>query len=79
MDAERKVINGLFPVTTTKAVYIDGTNKTLQEAINNGEICGEKYTRILIPSCVFILFADIFFVIISIFEGGMFRGWLRKK
>ena len=37
MDAERKVIAGLFPVTTTKAVYIDGTNKTLQEAINNGE------------------------------------------
>ena len=36
-------------------------------------------TRILIPSFVFILFADIFFVIISLFEGGLFRGWLAKK
>ena len=48
-------------------------------AINKGEACGEKYTRILIPSFVFILFADIFFIIFSIFEGGMFRGWLSKK
>ena len=48
-------------------------------AINQGECCGEKYTRILIPSFIFILFADIFFVIISVFEGGMFRGWLKKK
>lgn len=49
------------------------------KGINNGEVCGEKYTRILIPSFVFILFADIFFVLFSIFEGGMFRGWLSKK
>ena len=48
-------------------------------AINKGEACGEKYTRILLPSFVFILFADIFFIIFSIFEGGMFRGWLSKK
>ena len=48
-------------------------------AINKGEACGEKYTRILIPSFVFILFADIFFIIFSIFEGGMFRGWLSRK
>lgn len=48
-------------------------------AINTGEVCGEKYTRILIPSFIFILFADIFFTIFSIFEGGMFRGWLSKK
>lgn len=40
---------------------------------------GKKYTRILIPSFIFILFADIFFVIISVFEGGIFRGWLAKK
>lgn len=40
MDAERKVIENIFPVTTTKAVYIDGTGKTLQEAIDNGEIGG---------------------------------------
>ena len=49
------------------------------KAINTGNICGEKYTRILIPSFVFILFADIFFTIFSVFEGGMFRGWLSKK
>ena len=48
-------------------------------AINKAEVCGEKYTRILIPSFVFIIFADIFFVIFSIFEGGMFRGWLSRK
>lgn len=48
-------------------------------AIKNRERFGEKYTRILIPSFVFILFADIFFVIFSVFEGGMFRGWLKKK
>lgn len=49
------------------------------KAINRKENCGEKYTRILIPSFVFILFADIFFVIFSVFEGGMFRGWLSRK
>lgn len=48
-------------------------------AINREEACGEKYTRIMIPSFVFILFADIFFVIFSVFEGGIFRGWLSKK
>ena len=47
--------------------------------IRSGEASGKKYTRILIPSFVFILFADIFFVIISLFEGGLFRGWLAKK
>jgi hypothetical protein len=41
--------------------------------------CGKKYTRIMIPSFVFILFADIFFVIVSLIEGGLFRGWLAKK
>ena len=48
-------------------------------AINKGKSAGEKYTRILIPSLVFIIFADIFFVIFSVFEGGMFRGWLSRK
>lgn len=48
-------------------------------SINTGKAFGKKYTRILIPSFVFILFADIFFVIISIFKGGIFRGWLSKK
>ena len=48
-------------------------------AIRGGASCDKKYTRILIPSFVFILFADIFFIIISLFEGGLFRGWLAKK
>ncbi|MBR6186426.1 MAG: hypothetical protein IKQ41_09220 [Clostridia bacterium] len=48
-------------------------------AIRAGRAFGKKYTRILIPSFVFILFADIFFFIISLFEGGLFRGWLAKK
>ena len=47
--------------------------------IRRGAFSGKKYTRILIPSFVFILFADIFFIIISLFEGGLFRGWLAKK
>ncbi|MBD5499312.1 MAG: hypothetical protein HDR11_16445 [Lachnospiraceae bacterium] len=48
-------------------------------AINKGKLFGKKYTRILVPSFVFIIFADIFFVIISIFAGGIFKGWLAKK
>jgi len=48
-------------------------------AIGKGVFFGKKYTRILVPSFVFILFADIFFIIISVFEGGIFRGWLAKK
>ena len=48
-------------------------------AINKGKFFGKKYTRIMIPSFVFIIFADIFFIIISIFNGGIFRGWLAKK
>ena len=36
-------------------------------------------TRILLPSFIFILFADIFFVIVSLFQGGLFRGWLARK
>ena len=47
--------------------------------IRRGTSVGKKYTRILLPSFVFIVFADIFFVIISLFGGGLFRGWLAKK
>ena len=43
--------------------------------INRGTCAGKKYTRIMLPSFVFILFADIFFTIISVFQGGIFRGW----
>ena len=48
-------------------------------AIRKGALFGKKYTRILIPSFIFILFADIFFIIISVLEGGIFRGWLARK
>ena len=48
-------------------------------SIRKGAVFGKKYTRILIPSFVFILFADVFFVILSLFQGGLFRGWLAKK
>ena len=48
-------------------------------AINKGTACGVKFTRILLPSFLFILAADIFFVIISIFQGGIFKGWLSRK
>ena len=48
-------------------------------AIRKGAFFGKKYTRILIPSFLFILFADVFFIIISLFNGGLFRGWLAKK
>lgn len=47
--------------------------------INKQKFFGKKYTRILIPSFVFIVFADLFFVIISVLEGGFFRGWLARK
>ncbi len=47
--------------------------------LRKGTCGGKKYTRILLPSFVFILFADIFFIIISVFQGGIFRGWLAKK
>lgn len=48
-------------------------------AINKGADCGVKFTRVLLPSFLFILAADIFFVISSIFQGGIFKGWLAKK
>lgn len=47
--------------------------------IRKGACAGKKYTRILVPSFLFILFADIFFIIVSLLKGGVFRGWLSKK
>ena len=43
--------------------------------INKGTDAGKKYTRIMLPSFVFIVFADVFFIIISVLQGGIFRGW----
>ena len=48
-------------------------------SVNEGATFGEKYTRILLPSFLFILIADIFFLIVSLFQGGLFRGWLQRK
>lgn len=48
-------------------------------AINKGTNCGVKYTRVLLPSFLFIFISDIFFTVISVFKGGLFRGWLAKK
>ena len=48
-------------------------------AIRKGTAFGKRYTRILIPSFLFILFADLFFILISVLQGGIFRGWLAKK
>ncbi len=47
--------------------------------INKSKDFGKKYTRILIPSFIFIIFADIFFIVISVFKGGIFRGLFSKK
>ncbi len=46
--------------------------------VNKGTDAGKKYTRIMLPSFVFILFADIFFTIMSILQGGIFRGWFSR-
>ena len=46
--------------------------------VNRGTDAGKKYTRIMLPSFVFILFADIFFIIMSVFQGGIFRGWFSR-
>lgn len=51
----------------------------MSAAINKGIPCGVKFTRVLLPSFLFILAADIFFVIMSVFQGGIFKGWLSKK
>ncbi len=40
---------------------------------------GKHYTRVMLPSFVFILCADIFFTVLSVFQGGIFRGWLSRK
>lgn len=51
----------------------------LAYCINMGKVYGKHYTRIMLPSFIFILVADIFFTIISLFQGGVFRGWFAKK
>ena len=50
----------------------------LAQHINKGTDAGKRYTRIMLPSFIFILFADVFFTIISVFQGGFFRGWFSR-
>lgn len=45
MRAKIRKIKGVFPVTVTGAVYYDGTNKTISEMIDNGEMGGSLNTR----------------------------------
>lgn len=45
--------------------------------INQGLVAGEKFTRTLVPSIIFFFCANLFFLISSFFEGGLFRGWLK--
>ncbi|MCR5649560.1 MAG: hypothetical protein K6F86_00070 [Lachnospiraceae bacterium] len=47
--------------------------------INRKKEYGKHYTRIMLPSFAFIICADIFFTIISVLQGGIFRGWFSKK
>lgn len=49
-----------YPVTLTEAIYFEGTSKTLQDAINNGELGGGGGTSVL-PSENFIV--DAFLLI----------------
>ncbi len=51
----------------------------LAACISRKKKYGKHYTRIMLPSFLFILCADIFFTIISIFQGGIFRGWFSRK
>ena len=50
----------------------------LAHHINKGTDAGKRYTRIMLPSFIFILFADAFFIIISVLQGGLFRGWFSR-
>ena len=47
--------------------------------INKRKAYGKHYTRIMLPSFLFIICADIFFTIMSLFQGGVLRGWFSKK
>lgn len=40
---------------------------------------GEKYTRILLPSFLFIPIADIYFIVVSLLKGGIFRDGLKRN
>lgn len=47
-------------------------------AVSKGNRFGIRYTRVIMPSFLFIIIADFFFTVISLFKGGLFRGWISK-
>lgn len=48
-------------------------------AVNRGKHFGVKFTRATMPSFLFLLATDIFYTIISIFQGGIFRKWFGEE
>ncbi len=48
-------------------------------SINNKVNFGKHYTRALVFSFIFVIFANLFFIITSLIEGGFFKGLLAKK
>lgn len=48
-------------------------------ALRKGRSFGVKFTRAMMPSFLFMIVADIFFILISVLKGGVFRGWLSRK
>lgn len=54
-------------------------NIRMGAAIGNGSRFGVKFTRAMMPSFLFIIVADIFFFIMSVFQGGIFKGLMSKK
>lgn len=50
----------------------------LAACINRKRTYGKHYTRVMVPSFVFILFADMFFFLLSLFSGGLFKGWTKS-
>jgi hypothetical protein len=51
----------------------------LAGSITKGEKYGKHYTRIMLPAFIFIPVTDIFMWVLSLLNGGLFKGWLKKK
>ena len=49
------------------------------KAISKGKTLENRYTRIMIPSFIFIPIAATFFFVFSVIKGGIFKGWLKRK
>lgn len=51
----------------------------MARSINKGKTTKNRYTRIMIPSFIFIPIAATFFFVFSLIKGGIFKGWLKRK